>query len=30
MKKIRLLTRNPRKVVGLEAFGLEITETVSR
>ncbi|HNE19619.1 MAG TPA: 3,4-dihydroxy-2-butanone-4-phosphate synthase [Turneriella sp.] len=30
VKKIRLLTRNPRKVVGLEAFGLEITETVSR
>jgi 3,4-dihydroxy 2-butanone 4-phosphate synthase/GTP cyclohydrolase II len=28
VKKIRLLTRNPRKVVGLEAFGLEIIETV--
>jgi 3,4-dihydroxy 2-butanone 4-phosphate synthase/GTP cyclohydrolase II len=30
VKKIRLLTRNPRKVVGLEAFGLEIVETVQR
>lgn len=29
VKKIRLLTRNPRRVVGLEAFGLEIVETVT-
>ena len=28
VKKIRLLTRNPRRVVGLEAFGLEIVGTV--
>ncbi|MBV6492814.1 MAG: Riboflavin biosynthesis protein RibBA [Turneriella sp.] len=27
IKKIKLLTRNPRRVVGLEAFGLEIVET---
>lgn len=27
VKKIRLLTRNPRRVVGLEAFGLEIVDT---
>ncbi len=27
VKKIRLLTRNPRRVVGLEAFGLEIVGT---
>lgn len=29
VKKIRLLTRNPRRVIGLEAFGLEIVETVT-
>lgn len=29
LKKIRLLTNNPRKVVGLEAYGLEIVERVS-
>ncbi|MDP6418737.1 MAG: bifunctional 3,4-dihydroxy-2-butanone-4-phosphate synthase/GTP cyclohydrolase II [Candidatus Krumholzibacteria bacterium] len=28
LKKIRLLTNNPRKVVGLEAYGLEILERV--
>jgi len=28
IKKIRLLTNNPRKVVGLEGYGLEITERV--
>lgn len=28
IKKIRLLTNNPRKVVGLEAYGLEIVERV--
>jgi 3,4-dihydroxy 2-butanone 4-phosphate synthase/GTP cyclohydrolase II len=28
LHKIRLLTNNPRKVVGLEGFGLEITERV--
>lgn len=28
LKKIRLLTNNPRKVVGLEAYGLEIVERV--
>jgi 3,4-dihydroxy 2-butanone 4-phosphate synthase/GTP cyclohydrolase II len=26
LKKIRLMTNNPRKVVGLEAYGLEIVE----
>jgi 3,4-dihydroxy 2-butanone 4-phosphate synthase / GTP cyclohydrolase II len=26
LKKIRLLTNNPRKVVGLEGYGLEIVE----
>ena len=26
VRKIRLLTNNPRKVVGLEAYGLEIVE----
>jgi 3,4-dihydroxy 2-butanone 4-phosphate synthase / GTP cyclohydrolase II len=30
VKKIRLLTHNPRRVVGLEAFGLEIVETVTK
>ncbi|HRP70492.1 MAG TPA: 3,4-dihydroxy-2-butanone-4-phosphate synthase [Turneriella sp.] len=29
VKKIKLLTRNPRRVVGLDAFGLEIVETVT-
>lgn len=28
LQKIRLLTNNPRKVVGLEAYGLEIVERV--
>jgi 3,4-dihydroxy 2-butanone 4-phosphate synthase/GTP cyclohydrolase II len=28
LKKIRLMTNNPRKVVGLEAYGLEIVERV--
>ena len=28
LKKIRLLTNNPKKVVGLEGYGLEITEQV--
>jgi len=26
VKKMMLLTNNPRKVVGLEAYGLEITD----
>ena len=30
VKKIRLLTNNPRRIVGLDAFGLEIVETVAR
>jgi 3,4-dihydroxy 2-butanone 4-phosphate synthase/GTP cyclohydrolase II len=29
IKKIRLLTNNPRKVVGLEGYGLEIVERVA-
>lgn len=29
IKKIKLMTNNPRKVVGLEGYGLEITERVS-
>jgi len=29
LREIRLLTNNPRKVVGLEAYGLKITERVS-
>jgi 3,4-dihydroxy 2-butanone 4-phosphate synthase/GTP cyclohydrolase II len=28
VRKIRLLTNNPRKIVGLEAYGLEIVERV--
>lgn len=28
LHKIRLLTNNPKKVVGLEGYGLEVTETV--
>ncbi|TFH35930.1 MAG: GTP cyclohydrolase II, partial [Dehalococcoidia bacterium] len=28
LRKIRLLTNNPRKVIGLESYGLEIVETV--
>ncbi|MDE0839423.1 MAG: bifunctional 3,4-dihydroxy-2-butanone-4-phosphate synthase/GTP cyclohydrolase II, partial [Kiritimatiellae bacterium] len=29
IKRIRLITNNPRKIIGLEAHGLEITERVS-
>lgn len=29
LKKLRLMTNNPAKKVGIEGFGLEITETVS-
>ena len=28
LKKIRLLTRQPRKVVGLEAYGIELVEQI--
>jgi len=28
LRKIRLLTNNPKKVVGLEGYGLEIVEQV--
>ncbi len=28
IKKVRLLTNNPRKIVGLEGYGLEIVERV--
>jgi 3,4-dihydroxy 2-butanone 4-phosphate synthase/GTP cyclohydrolase II len=28
VRKIRLLTNNPKKVVGLEAYGLEIVERI--
>jgi 3,4-dihydroxy 2-butanone 4-phosphate synthase/GTP cyclohydrolase II len=28
LKKIRLLTRHPRKVVGLEAYGVELVEQI--
>jgi 3,4-dihydroxy 2-butanone 4-phosphate synthase/GTP cyclohydrolase II len=29
LRTIRLLTNHPRKVVGLEAFGIQITEAVA-
>jgi 3,4-dihydroxy 2-butanone 4-phosphate synthase/GTP cyclohydrolase II len=29
LKKIRLLTNNPRKIVGLEGYGLEVIEQVA-
>ena len=29
LKKIRLLTNNPKKIVGLEGYGLEVVERVS-
>ena len=29
LRKIRLLTNNPRKIIGLRAYGLEIVERVS-
>ncbi|MBI2855107.1 MAG: bifunctional 3,4-dihydroxy-2-butanone-4-phosphate synthase/GTP cyclohydrolase II [Chloroflexi bacterium] len=29
LKRIRLLTNNPRKVVGLQGYGIEVLETVS-
>ncbi|MHB8170041.1 MAG: bifunctional 3,4-dihydroxy-2-butanone-4-phosphate synthase/GTP cyclohydrolase II [Thermincolia bacterium] len=29
IKKIRLMTNNPRKIAGLEGYGLEVTERVS-
>ncbi|NOR49543.1 MAG: bifunctional 3,4-dihydroxy-2-butanone-4-phosphate synthase/GTP cyclohydrolase II, partial [Desulfuromonadales bacterium] len=28
VRKIRLLTNNPRKIIGLEGYGLEIVERV--
>ena len=28
VKKIRLLTNNPRKIVGLRGYGLEVSETI--
>ncbi|HCP60399.1 MAG TPA: bifunctional 3,4-dihydroxy-2-butanone-4-phosphate synthase/GTP cyclohydrolase II, partial [Dehalococcoidia bacterium] len=28
LHKIRLLTNNPKKVIGLEGYGLEVVETV--
>ena len=28
LKKIRLLTNNPKKIVGLEGYGLKVTERV--
>lgn len=28
LKKIRLITNNPRKIIGLEGYGLEVTERV--
>ncbi len=29
MRKIRLLTNNPKKIYGLEGFGLEVVERVA-
>jgi len=29
IRKIRLLTNNPKKVIGLDGYGLEIVEQVS-
>jgi 3,4-dihydroxy 2-butanone 4-phosphate synthase/GTP cyclohydrolase II len=29
IKKIRLLTNNPRKIIGLEGYGLKIVERIS-
>lgn len=29
LKKIRLMTNNPRKVIGLEGYGIEITERIA-
>ena len=29
IRKIRLLTNNPKKVIGLDGYGLEITQQVS-
>ena len=29
VKRMRLMTNNPKKIVGLEGYGLEITEQVS-
>jgi 3,4-dihydroxy 2-butanone 4-phosphate synthase/GTP cyclohydrolase II len=29
LRKIRLITNNPRKIVGLEGYGLEVTERVA-
>ena len=28
MKKIRLLTNNPKKIIGLKGFGIEVTERI--
>jgi 3,4-dihydroxy 2-butanone 4-phosphate synthase/GTP cyclohydrolase II len=28
LKKIRLITNNPRKIVGIEGYGLEVVERV--
>jgi 3,4-dihydroxy 2-butanone 4-phosphate synthase / GTP cyclohydrolase II len=28
IRKLRLMTNNPRKIVGLEGYGLEVTERV--
>ncbi len=29
LKKIRLMTNNPRKIVGIEGYGLEVVERVA-